>query len=65
MDWDEIKSAGCVALAALALAFLIAYGCAVMEARAYYRVTGVKVSAWDAMFIELRVQEAAAPVQKP
>ena len=30
-----------------------------MEARAYERVTGKRVSTWDAMFIELRVQEGA------
>jgi hypothetical protein len=30
-----------------------------MEARAYNRVTGANVSTWDAMWIELRVQEGA------
>lgn len=28
-----------------------------MKAAAYERVTGKKVSAWDAMFLDLRVQE--------
>lgn len=28
-----------------------------MEARAYERVTGKHVSVWDAMFLDLRVQE--------
>lgn len=28
------------------------------EARAYERVTGKRVSTWDAMFLDLRVQEA-------
>lgn len=30
-----------------------------MEARAYERITGKKVSTWDAMWVELRVQEGA------
>lgn len=30
-----------------------------MEARAFERVTGKHVSVWDAMWIELRVQEGA------
>lgn len=30
-----------------------------MEAAAYNRVTGKDVSTWDAMWIELRVQEGA------
>lgn len=29
-----------------------------MEARAYEHATGVKVSTWDAMWVELRVQNA-------
>lgn len=29
------------------------------EADAYFRVTGKNVSTWDAMWIELRVQEGA------
>lgn len=29
------------------------------EAQSFNRVTGKNVSTWDAMFIELRVQEAA------
>ena len=31
-----------------------------LEARAFHEVTGRDVSTWDAMFIELRVQEGAA-----
>lgn len=27
------------------------------EAEAFYRLTGKKVSTWDAMFLDLRVQE--------
>lgn len=29
------------------------------EARAYNRITGAHVSTWDAMWVELRVQEGA------
>lgn len=31
-----------------------------MEARAFNRVTGESVTTWDAMFIELRVQEGSS-----
>ena len=31
------------------------------EASSYNRVTGSNVSTWDAMFLELRVQEGAKP----
>lgn len=41
----------------IAFAFLAAYVGAHFEAAAYERVTGKKVSAWDAMFLDLRVQE--------
>lgn len=34
------------------------------EARSFERVTGKSVSTWDAMFIELRVQEPAAGVKE-
>lgn len=30
-----------------------------MEAKAFHRVTGKRVSTWDAMWIELRVQEGS------
>ena len=32
------------------------FGHAYFEAKAYERVTGKKVSTWDAIFLELRVQ---------
>lgn len=34
-------------------------GKSALEARAYERITGKHVSTWDAMFVELRVQEPA------
>lgn len=37
---------------------ILGYFEASMEAAAFERVTGKKVSAWDAMFIELRVDES-------
>ncbi len=42
---------------AAVLAFWI--GSSAMEASAYRRITGKKVSTWDAMWVELRVQEGA------
>lgn len=47
---------GIVVAAAVAWVFF-----SVMEAAAYNRVTGKNVSAWDAMWIDLRVQEGAKP----
>lgn len=35
-----------------------------MEAKAYQNVTGVKVSTWDAMWIELRVQTGPGTQEK-
>ena len=35
------------------------------EARAYTNVTGRHVSTWDAMFLDLRVQEPVAESQPP
>ena len=32
-----------------------------LEARAYNNITGKNVSTWDAMFVELRIQEGAKP----
>lgn len=34
-----------------------------LEADAYFRITGKSVSTWDAMFIELRVQDKAKEAQ--
>ena len=42
-----------VACCALAIGF--AWAGAAQEAAAYERVTGVKVSTWDALWLELRV----------
>ena len=65
MDWEtkeNIKGVIQVALIALVVlggVFGIWYGASALEARSYNRITGKNVSAWDAMFVELRVQEGA------
>lgn len=46
-----------VTAALVALSFVVSYIFARFEAAAYERVTGKRVSAWDAMFLDLRVQE--------
>lgn len=35
-----------------------------MEAKVYTKVTGVKVSTWDAMWVELRVQTGPGTQEK-
>ena len=47
----------CSALAILALLIGAWILSAHYEAKAFYNATGKKVSTWDALFIELRVQE--------
>ena len=50
----------CFAMAALLAAiFAGSLVASFFEARAFNRATGKSVSAWDAMWIELRVQEGA------
>lgn len=44
----------------LGLLFGVWYGASWMEARAFNKITGKHVSAWDAMWVELRVQEQSA-----
>lgn len=39
--------------------FLGIFGSAYLKARAYNRATGANVSMWDALFIELKVQQPA------
>ncbi len=57
---------GCVRTAAFAViaaaVLLAAVGAAHLKASAYNRATGSNVSAWDAMWLDLRVQ--AEPKQK-
>lgn len=43
-------------MAACAIGFLVFWVPAYFEARAYNHATGQNVSAWDAMFLELRIQ---------
>ena len=52
---DELH--GCVGFACVvALGLLLWIGSSIMEANAYNRLTGASVSAWDAMWTDLRVQ---------
>lgn len=59
--WDEDPARGGFVAMVVCLAILL--GCWVFysanEAAAYERITGKKVSTWDAMFVELRIQESA------
>lgn len=50
----ELSVFGCAAVLALTLWVLLAF----LEARSFERITGRHVSTWDAMFIQLRVQDA-------
>lgn len=59
------KHPGCLLWVMMVLAFFagigIWIGASAMEAKAYNNVTGSNVSTWDAMWIELRVQDAPKP----
>lgn len=46
-------------VATLAALVAIWYGASYLEARSYNRITGSNVSAVDAMFVQLRVQEGS------
>jgi hypothetical protein len=63
--WKDIR--GVVGVTVLFFAFISCFmgmrGC--VKADAYERVTGKKVSTWDAMWLDLRVQEPAADQVKP
>ena len=45
------------------IALTLWIGASHLEANAYERVTGKHVSTWDAMFLELRVQEPSSPAR--
>jgi hypothetical protein len=57
--FDEWALPAAFVAVALGLLFVIWYAASAVEARAYNRITGSNVSAFDAMFVELRVQEGA------
>ena len=66
MDSDEREFVGlrlfliCGTIILLAMVPPIAWVfSSAMEARTYSRLTGKQVSTWDAMWVELRVQESA------
>ena len=46
---------GCILVIAAAIGLWVF--ASAMEARAYERITGKRVSTWDAMWVDLRVQE--------
>jgi hypothetical protein len=56
-DADKVANIGAVVVFFLVLAFSAgtAWFSASQEAAAYKRVTGIEVSTWDALFLELRV----------
>lgn len=56
---NERKEVALVTLGPLALCAVLWVAFSYMEARAYERVTGKQVTTWDAMFLDLRVQEGA------
>ena len=59
MDKDNIFIA-CMFIAAILICVGIWIGHSYLEASAYNNITGKKVSTFDAMFVELRVQEPAS-----
>lgn len=56
---EEYKPAILVAIAALIIVLVTWVGYSYFEAKSYNNVTGKNVSTFDAMFLELRVQESA------
>lgn len=63
--WKDIKHIACMMLAIFILigSFTGIRGC--IKADAYERVTGKRVSVWDATWLDLRVQEPASDQVKP
>lgn len=53
---DEFKVTMLICALVLAVSAIMSYTFAYYEAQAYNRVTGENVSAWDALFLELRVE---------
>lgn len=43
----------------LCISFCIGIPCAYMESQTYNRLTGAHTTTWDAMWVELRVQDEA------
>ncbi|AMV30887.1 hypothetical protein VN12_02145 [Pirellula sp. SH-Sr6A] len=61
LDWLILGKGSWIAYP-LAVLFVIGLwmGSSAMEAKAFNRVTGKNVTMWDAMFIQLRVQDEVA-----
>lgn len=58
MDKDEAIMYGCLLILIILLLGGVAYTRAYFEAQAYNRITGKEVTTWDAMFLDLRIQES-------
>jgi len=56
-DWKALCVVVCVTVVVFVMCILSWIGQSYMEARSYNSVTGKNVSTWDAMWIELRIQE--------
>ena len=61
---SEERNVGFAIVVIVIISICIWVGCSYLEARAYNNVTGQDVSTWDAMFLDLRVQEGVAPKDK-
>ncbi len=59
-DQDKFMAAVIFGILAACLLLILSFHvlCSKMEAEAYTRLTGKPVSTWDAMFLDLRVQES-------
>jgi hypothetical protein len=57
----QTKFALLVLAGVVLLVFLVVLGCAYMEARTYNKLTGAHVTTWDAMWVDLRVQDKPQP----
>jgi len=62
---DDLRAVLTFALVVTVILLSIWVGASALEANAYRRLTGKQVSTWDAMFIELRVQEPVAAEPTP
>lgn len=63
MDWHEIKEIivcimfyGFLCLIVAGIGFGITWWGAGQEADAYFRATGKRIPQWDALFLELRIE---------
>lgn len=57
--WKFILAGILLIILIAGITFCACYFDAYFEAKAYERITGIKVITWDAMFVDLRVMEPA------